>query len=126
MPEPTVSDPREITAAEYQAIAPKPHKYKAQRTEVDGVVFASKAEARRYGELKLLYDQGEIQRLTLQPRFPLEVNGVKIGTYVADFAYVHPEAGYIVEDVKGVKTPVYKVKRKLVRALHGIEIYEVK
>jgi dsDNA-binding SOS-regulon protein len=62
-------------------------KYGAVRTEVDGISFASKKEARRYSELKLLERAGEIADLQLQPRFPLTVNGVRVCTYVADFQY---------------------------------------
>jgi hypothetical protein len=101
-------------------------KYGAIRTEVDGITFASKAEARRYAELRLLLDAGAIYDLTLQPRFDLSVNGVKIGTYVADFRYVDGETHEIlVEDVKGVRTPVYRLKAKLVKALYGITVQEV-
>jgi hypothetical protein len=101
-------------------------KYGAIRTEVDGITFASKAEARRYAELRLLRDAGAIYDLTLQPRFDLSVNGVKIGTYVADFRYVDGETHEIlVEDVKGVRTPVYRLKAKLVKALYGITVQEV-
>ena len=114
----------EITAEEYQATVKKGHKYGAQPTEVDGIRFASKAEARRYRELKLMWAAGEISYLELQPDYPLIVNGVKIGTYVADFTY-ETDHGTVVEDVKGVKTPVYRLKKKLVKALYGIEIQEV-
>jgi hypothetical protein len=56
-------------------------------------------------------------------RYPLEVNGVPVATYVADFVY--SEAGReVVEDAKGVLLDVYKIKRKLMLALHGIEIRE--
>lgn len=101
-------------------------KYKAVRTEVDGISFASRKEARRYGELKLMQDHDQIAGLTLQPRFPIVVNGVKICTYVADFQYFDTWNGnkVVIEDVKGVKTPIYNLKRKLMRAVHGIEIYE--
>jgi hypothetical protein len=99
-------------------------KYGAIRTEVDGITFASKAEARRYDELKLMLKAGAISRLDIQPRFPLTVNGVTVGAYVGDFAYMD-NGKLVVEDVKGVKTPVYRLKAKLVRALYGIEIVEV-
>jgi hypothetical protein len=101
-------------------------KYGAVRTDVDGITFASKAEARRYGELCILAQQGVISDLECQPRFPLSVNGVKIGTYVADFRYLDRERGVITtEDVKGVRTPVYRIKKQLVKALYGIEVQEV-
>lgn len=99
-------------------------KYHAVPTVVDGIRFASKGEAARYRELKLLELAGEIACLELQPRYPLVVNGVKIGEYRADFRYAEHGAGVIVEDFKGVRTPVYRLKRLLVKALYGIEIRE--
>jgi hypothetical protein len=90
------------------------------------VRFASKREANRYSELKLLQKAGVLDSLVLQQSFPLEVNGVLIGRYVADFHYFDCEKKEVVtEDAKGVKTPVYKLKKKLMKALYGIEIREV-
>ena len=99
-------------------------KYHAVPTVVDGIRFASKGEAGRYKELKLMERSGTIACLELQPRYPLVVNGVKVGEYRADFRYTEIGAGVIVEDFKGVRTPVYRLKRLLVRALYGIEIRE--
>lgn len=98
-------------------------KYGAQPVIVDGLRFASKKEAARYRELKAWQDAGGIGGLELQPRYPLVVNGEKVGTYVADFRY-RRDGEAITEDVKGVKTPLYKLKAKLVKALYGIEILE--
>lgn len=100
-------------------------KYHAVKTEVDGYIFASRAEARHYSELKLLYNAGEIFSLELQPKFPIVVNKQKICTYIADFQYHDKDGDVVVVDVKGVKTPVYKLKKKLVEALYGFEIQEV-
>lgn len=100
-------------------------KYNAKKTEVDGIVFDSKAEARRYGELKLLEQNGYIRDLVLQPTFVLTVNGTKLGEYRADFAYYDNEAYRdVVEDVKGVKTPIYRWKKRHMLAQYGIEILE--
>ena len=119
------------------------HKFNAQRTEVDGISFASKAEARRYSELKLLEKAGEIESLELQPAFALKallttgtLKGAgkamageypTIGKYVADFRYFKLTAptGWIVEDVKGMKTDLYKWKKKHVEAQYGIQIVEI-
>jgi hypothetical protein len=107
-------------------------KYRNIKTEVDGIVFDSKAEARRYAELRLLEKANEISDLRLQPEFDCMINGQKICTYKADFEYwirdkeFSPDDKYIVEDVKGFKTQVYKLKKKLVEALHGVEIREVR
>lgn len=101
-------------------------KYNAVRTEVDGIKFASKKEANHYEMLKILERAGKITRLTLQPSFPLEVNGQLICRYVADFQYWDVERNeWTHEDVKGWKTPAYKLKKKLMKAIHGIEIKEI-
>ena len=101
-------------------------KYGAIRTEVDGVVFASKAEAAHYLELKALQRAGAIRDLELQPRYPLTVNGVLCGTYVADFRHTDAASGeLVITDVKGVRTPVYRLKRKLMEAIYRIRIVEV-
>lgn len=102
-------------------------KFRNIPTEVDGLKFASKREAKRYGELKLLERLGQIQGLCAdksQLRYPLKVNGTEICKYEADFRYREKEQT-ILEDAKGFKTPVYRLKRKLMRAIYGIEIQEV-
>jgi hypothetical protein len=101
----------------------RPTKYKAVRTEIDGHTFPSKAEAHRYQHLKLLEKAGQITNLSLQPRYALDVNGVHIANYIADFRY-WDETGRVIEDCKGVQTPVYKLKKKLMLACHGIVIKE--
>lgn len=102
-------------------------KYGAVKTTVDGYTFASRAEARRYEELMLLGLAGELDNLELQPVFPLVVNGVSVGRYVADFAYREKATGaFVVEDVKGMRTPVYQLKKKLVAACHGIDVREIR
>ena len=99
-------------------------KYGAIKTEVDGFVFASKREAHRYSELKLAERNGDISNLELQPKFPLIVNGKKVATYIADFRY--KERGEVViEDAKGFRTAIYRLKKKIVEAQYGIEIVEV-
>jgi hypothetical protein len=103
---------------------PRRSKYRAVPTVLDGIRFSSKKEAARYAELLVLQKQKKIKGLELQPRFKLEVNGVLVGTYVADFAYREGKLR-VVEDVKGVRTAVYKLKKKLVWALHGVAVREV-
>lgn len=98
-------------------------KYGASKQTVDGITFDSKAEAERYSILKLLEKAGKIQRLEVHPVYPLVVNGMKIGKYIGDFHYLENGAG-ILEDVKGVKTAVYRLKKKLIKAIYGIEIRE--
>jgi hypothetical protein len=106
----------------------KPSKYNAKRVVIDGMTFASKREGNRYAELKLLQRIGEIVELECQPRYPLTLNGVKLATYVADFRYRDVASGEIVvEDVKSKPTitDVYRLKKKLMLALHGISLKEV-
>lgn len=98
------------------------NKYKNKPTHIDGIRFASKAEARRYQELKFLERGGEINGLKLQPRYPLEMNGEKICTYVADFEYRERYDELITEDVKGVQTPAFKLKAKMFKAQYGREV----
>ena len=121
------------------------HKFNAKPTVVDGIRFSSKAEAKRYGELKMLEKAGKIESLELQPVFPLRVllttGSMKgaaqalageyptIGKYVADFKYFRNDAptGWVIEDVKSpaTKTPIYRFKKKFVEAQYGITITEV-
>ena len=111
-------------------------KYGARAVSVDGFWFASTAEARRYGELILLERAGKIVELRPQVRFPLHAPSnlagrvTKIGVYIADFTYrEHYGAGLhgpvIVEDVKGVKTSLYRWKKRHVEAEHGVTIREL-
>lgn len=109
-----------------KAATARPSKYRNTKLVLDGLTFDSKAEAARYGHLKLRQRIGEIDNLELQVRFPLVVNGSKVTTYVADFRYREVATGaVIVEDVKGVRTPVYKLKKKLMKAVHGIDVIEI-
>lgn len=98
-------------------------KYRAVPTFVDGIRFASKKEAKRYQELKLLEKAGEISDLSLQHSFLLSVGDTIIGKYVADFVYKE-NGKSIIEDTKGVRTPVYKWKKKHFEAQMGIKIKE--
>tara|TARA_R110000782_G_scaffold186455_1_gene276599 strand:- start:145 stop:498 length:354 start_codon:yes stop_codon:yes gene_type:complete len=93
-------------------------KYGAIRVEYDGHKFDSKLEAARYKQLRLMEKAGEVKDLELQPKFPCEVNGKKICTYISDFRYKLRNGKEVVEDVKGVETAVFKLKKKLVEALY--------
>ena len=99
------------------------NKYHAKPVVVDGVRFDSQREARRYGELRLLLELGVITDLEIHPRYPLVVNGVLVATYVGDFQYFEGEV-MVLEDCKGFRTPLYRLKKKLMRALYSIEIKE--
>ena len=96
-------------------------KFNARKTVVDGITFDSKREAKRYQELKLMERAGVIKDLQRQVRYELvpafDVDGkhYRPAAYIADFVYTDVKTGKeIVEDVKGMKTPVYLIKRKLV------------
>jgi hypothetical protein len=95
-------------------------------TKLDGYNFASKKEANRYAELLLLLRNGDITELILQPRFELVVYKVKVGTYTADFQYVDRRTGRtVIEDVKGVCTEAYRLRRQLMWAIYQIRVQEV-
>ena len=106
------------------------NKYNARKTEVDGIVFDSQAEAHRWVQLNLLLRAGHIRNLQRQVKYPLEVSTPegppqRIGSYYADFVYWdNTRRTTVVEDVKGYKTPLYRWKKKHVEAQYGIEIVE--
>ncbi len=128
------------------AVKPRLSKFRNRSCYVDGRRFDSEAEARRYGELKLLWKAGKINDLRCQLRFPLgtltrsERTTVPVGHYVADFIYTtasprcFKEEGnfstlakdIVVEDVKGVRTELYKWKKKHFEAQYEVEITEVR
>ncbi len=104
------------------------NKYRSKPCVIDGIRFASQREGKRYQELLLLQKAKKICDLILQNKYPIEVNGYKICTYIADFVYWRILDGEfkeaIVEDCKGFKTPVYRLKKKLMNAVYGIIITE--
>jgi hypothetical protein len=106
-----------------EGIAPaqKRSKYGNVKTEQDGRVYDSKREAARAGELALMQKAGEIRGFAEQVRFLLADRV----TYIADFVVLNNDGTYTVEDAKGFRTDVYKLKRRLMRSVHGIEIKEV-
>jgi hypothetical protein len=90
---------------------------------VDGIRFDSRKEAGRWVELRALEAAGAIAAIRRQVRIPIIVNGVRVCAYVADFVYVE-RGRWVVEDTKGFRTAIYKLKRKLLKAACGIEIRE--
>lgn len=106
------------------------NKYRAKKVSLDGHVFDSRAEARRYAELRLMQKSDDIADLRIHPIFPLVVNGAKISSYVADFRYYDScEDRWVIEDVKSpvtAKPPAFRMKKKLMLALYGIEVKEVR
>ena len=102
-------------------------KYNNKKTNIDGITFDSKKEAMRYLELKPLFKTGAIKDLKLQTKFPMMHEGKKICDYVSDFDYLEPNGddwSYIVEDVKGVKTSIYRLKKKMMLIFHNIKVIE--
>ena len=102
-------------------------KYGNKKTTIHGITFDSKWESERYLYLKSLEKAGRIKDLELQPRYNILVNDQKICAYVADFKYNKENADgiweHIVEDAKGVETPEFKLKKKLMKAIFNIDIY---
>lgn len=92
-------------------------KYHAVKTVVDNITFASKAEARRYGELKLLEKAGYIRQLELQPVYEIKIDGKLVCKVIFDFRYWEGQVRTI-EDVKGLDNPLSRLKRKLVEAMY--------
>lgn len=112
---------------------PRHQKYRNERTLIDGVMFDSRAEARRWLDLCAL-ERGKVitnlrrqVRFVLIPRLPRPSGGIERETaYVADFVYTDEAGRQVVEDVKGAATPEYRLKRKLMLHVHGVEIREIK
>ena len=115
------------------------NKYGAKKAQRGPITFDSQKEAARYDQLVLLERAGEIRGLRLQPEFTLQEafttpSGEKIRAirYRADFAYeqkivegIDTRWAPVVEDVKGVRTQAYVIKRKLMLWRHGIRIREI-
>ena len=101
---------------------PAPSKYHARKKEIDGIVFDSSLEARAYQILRQWEHAGEIRELQLQSRFVLQTKfrdsegkTHRAIEYVCDFEFIH-HGRTVVVDVKGFKTPVFRMKEKLFRA----------
>jgi len=112
-------------SSELNFVIPKRMKYRNVKTVIDGITFDSKKEANYYGKLKLLLKSGEVIKFDCQVRYDFELNGIKMGFYKADFVIHWKTSGIKVVDVKGMKTPVYQLKKKMMKAFHGIDIFEV-
>lgn len=111
----------------------KKGKYKSQKTEIAGIVFDSKREAKRYAELRILEEAGEISDIKRQIRYELiprqtdDAGRVieRACEYKADFVYKTKDGQTVVEDTKGIRTTAYIIKRKLMLYRYGIRIHEV-
>lgn len=121
-----------ITSEEYKEMFKKKPKSASKnrgkfnniKTFYDGKKFDSKKECERYKELK----QKKVADLKCQVKFPIQINSVKVCSYIADFTYLDHKGNMVVEDVKSEMTrklPVYRLKKKLMKAVYGVEIKEV-
>ena len=106
-------------------------KFGNKEMELDGIRFQSRKEGRRYAELRLMERAGEISGLQTQVPFVLipaqrdEKGRVieRAASYVADFVY-NQNGKLVVEDAKGYRTDVYRLKKKLMLKVHGIRVLE--
>lgn len=118
---------RKLTHNDLRKFVNRSSKYRNVRTVVDGITFASKREANRYSELKLLQKAGKVVHIERQLPILLHApGGQAIGKYIPDFCYIDLERNCtIYEDAKGTRTSLYKWKKKHVEAEYGITIVEV-
>ena len=110
-----------------------PSKYGNTKTTLNGVEFDSHKEAQRYAQLRLLERAGKISNLRRQVKYVLipaqrDEKGKLLErecSYVADFVYFDLSLGReVVEDAKGYRTDTYKLKKKMMLWVHGIQITE--
>lgn len=99
----------------------RPNKYRAKPVTLDGMRFASKAEAKRWSELRIKQMAGMISELKRQVTMPLTINGVDCGVYTADFSYVE-KGELVIEESKGYFDTASKLRIKIVEALYGIKV----
>lgn len=108
----------------------KQNKYKNKHVEYHGIKFDSKKEGTYYLKLKAMEELGIIKDLKLQVKFELQpsykFNGktIRAINYIADFTYYDENNKYHIVDTKGIKTDVYKIKKKMMQ-YKGYEIEEV-
>lgn len=116
-----------------EKIQRRDQKYGNEKVKDRGQLFDSKAEHRRFLYLELLQKAGEIADLRCQVEFELipamekPSGGKERPTfYRADFTYKDRQGSFVVEDVKGAVTPEFRIKRKLMLHVHGIEVREIR
>lgn len=124
---------KRITEAEWAKLTDgvppkqKASKYGNRRIESDGILHDSIKESKRWQDLSMMQRIGEISDLKRQVEFKLSVNGTLICKYVADFTY-QKSGETVIEDVKSDatrKNRAYRIKNKLMKACHGINIFEI-
>ena len=109
------------------------NKYGNHKVEADGLKFDSKAEYRRWCQLKILVKAKEISQLQRQVPYELvpamkapDGTNLRPVAYIADMTYLDRSGALVVEDVKGVSTQEYRTKKKLMLAVHGIWVREIR
>ena len=104
------------------------NKYKSVKTKYNGITFHSKKEAEYAKLLDMLKKASDLENrvvsYAIQVPYDIYINDQKICRYLADFKVKYADGRTEVVDVKGFRTPIYKLKKKLVEAQHGIEIIE--
>lgn len=100
------------------------NKYGARATVVNGLRFDSLRERARWNDLKIMERDKQISGLTFKPEYILIVNNVKVCKMIPDFQYIR-KGKKVIEDAKGFRTPVYRLKKKLFEALGYGTITEV-
>lgn len=110
----------------------KQNKYGNDKLYIAGKKFDSKRESKRYVDLLLMEKVKHISELKTQVKFVLipsqKINGKVVErecSYIADFTYKDKNGNLVVEDAKGFRTPEYKIKRKLMLFVYGIQIKEI-
>lgn len=113
-----------ITKVEYLASTKKKGRIRgAQKINTPDGKFDSKAEYERWCDLKLLQLGGKIFNLRRQVAYPIEINGIHVCVWIADYVYTDFQTGKeVAEDLKGISTDVFKLKRKMVEAYYGFKI----
>lgn len=105
----------------------KRRKFGNTKTQRNGLIFDSKKEADRWDQLKLLERVGRIRNLRRKVKYRLEVNGVLICTYTPDSEYEEATPmgwAAVTEDVKGYPNDRWPMKKRLMKACHGIDVRE--
>lgn len=103
----------------------KVNKYNSKKILYENILFASKLESQRYFFLQLAKKQNAIKDFELQVPLQITINDKKICKYICDFVIITNSDKKLYEDVKGFKTPVYRLKKKLVEANFNIKIHEI-
>ena len=105
------------------------NKYGNRKVVIDGFTFDSEKEGRYYQELGLLVKANEVSSFKIQVPMKIEVNGIRIATYILDFKVEYPNGDIEYVDVKAKKkdgkfltTSTFNLKKKLVEAIYGIKL----